>query len=84
MVYGHPVLAMAINRRLTATFTATRDPTATEITVKANLPSDNNNVVLDASLDLATQQVSTAYDDPTFENERGLLEHIFKDILGIV
>ena len=47
VVYGHPVLAMAINKRLTATFTATREPNLTEIRVKAVLSADNNSLVLD-------------------------------------
>ena len=84
VVYGHPVLAIAINKRLTVTFTAIWDPTSTEITVKAVLPADNNKIVLDVSLSSVTNQVSKTNNDTSFENEQCLLEYIYADILSTV
>ena len=56
VVYGHPVLAMAINLRLNTTFTATKTTDSQSISVKATLPNDQSIVVLDAKITPPTQQ----------------------------
>ena len=80
VVYGHPVLAIAINKRLSAAFEAVRVESTNLITVKADLPMDNDKVVLSASIDITTRKIEFDNTDETFEYERGLLDYIFTDL----
>ena len=61
VVYGHPVLAMAINKRITADFKAVRDSSSPSLTV---------------SLDIQDEKGVTKIIDVTFESISEVESHV--------
>ena len=79
VVYGHPVLAMAINKRITANFTATRMNQPT-LSVKANyIDGDETKTALDCAIN--DESVANNMDGDE-NNEFKLFKHIWADMRG--
>ena len=92
VVYGHPVLAMAVNKRIIARFSATRDLNSSVVSAQAFYVEQEGvrTPVLDAALSMDNNELSCVNNiesteppqegTPTAINEYKLFEHIAQDV----
>ena len=92
VVYGHPVLAMAVNKRIIARFSATRDLNSSVVSAQAFYVEQEGvrTPVLNAALSMDNNELSCANNiesieppqegTPTAINEYKLFEYIAKDV----
>ena len=78
VVYGHPALVMAIDKRVYASFKARRDPSQESIDVK--ISSEEENKAESVTEILSTEVNKDSQINDEMKVEQKLLNHIYKDL----